>query len=272
MKVTLLSFFAVVSAVTAMAAPSLRSGLVDDAAEGNVALLVGAPNGLPGIDHDLDNAKSMVTDPAYRYDVTTLFDRQATKKALLENLTSLSEKAGEKGSFLLYFSGHGNKGIIAAAHVQIVHIREIRTALENGRKNLGPLQRLVLFFDSCNSGSLLDPVGRFLRLDPFTTSEDVADDLVRELTPTNARDSYFSKLFVFASSKASESSAGDDSGGLFTLAMKKAFSEMDENSTIGDFVKKTKSNTPSIQHPVARLVPETLSEEKMKDIAPNQNL
>ena len=111
-----LSALALVMACSTLATAADRSGLVDDPGATNSALLVGAPNGLPGIDHDLDNAETMATDPAYHYKTERLFDDEATKANVLKGLTAGTKAAGPNGSFMFYFSGHGNQGIIAATN------------------------------------------------------------------------------------------------------------------------------------------------------------
>lgn len=248
---------------------AIRSGLVDTAFASNQALIVGAPNGLPGIDTDLANATAIATNPAYNFQTTSLYDDQATKSAMLSNLQSLAGSVEGDGTFFFYFSGHGNKGIIAATNFEIVSIQEIRNAIQAGRQSNGPLSRLVLIFDSCNAGSLLNSLGvlsaPLARLAPPVTSDNFADSVVDAFAPRGKAASYWQKLFVFASSTADETSEAGDQGSLFTEAMRKAFDEVSATGTVNDFITKTQSYTGSAQHPVARLVPTTWSSEKLRD-------
>lgn len=254
--------------ISAAAHAKASRGLVAATDAKNKALVVGVGHGLPGIDTDVNNVNRMVSDEAFKFETTQLMNGEGTVSAIAENLTQLSADAADGGTFLFYFTGHGNKGLIYPQD-RTMKIGEIRAALESGRKDAGPLARLVLMFDSCYSGSLLDPVRDFFNLELFQRDETRAfvEDVVTEMTKPSARgraDEYWQSLFVFAACRANETSLASGNGSVFTNAMIKAFDEaMSENTSLGEFVSKTQAYTKG-HHPVARFAPEELTNEKMK--------
>lgn len=228
----------------------------------NLALVIGVSHGLPGIDIDVNNVEKMVKDPAYKFQSTRLMNSQGTVSNMLQKTKDLASKVDAHGTFFYYFSGHGNTGILSMQD-KTVNIKQIRQAIEDGRKDKGPLERLVMMFDSCYSGSLLDLLRRSGIVTEFSVSSDsFADSILEEMT-TQRGESYWKKLFVFASSRADETSNAGPNGSEFTVALAKAFKEsMTANNTMKEFIKKTQAYTKG-HHPVARLVPVDLENEKM---------
>lgn len=255
-------------AISNLSLAAVHRGLVNNADATNISFAVGVSHGLPGIDIDVNNIVAMGADPAFKFQPTTLMESAGTVEGIRKGLTAQSGQVGPGGTFLFYFSGHGNVGIIHAQD-RTMHIREIRDAIVEGRKGKGPVERLVLIFDSCFSGSLLDPVRRYLRLPEFTNdreaSEAYAQRVVREMTrDLRNADEYWKNLIVFASSRGDETSLAGDDGSVFTNAFKKAFQEtMTANASLGEFIRKTQTYTVG-HHPVARLVPSTLENEPMR--------
>ena len=251
----------------ALALPALgaKQGLVDATAAPNRALLVGVSHGLPGIDIDVDNVEAMITHPAYDFRGTTLEDSAATTSNILRELTALSEDAGADGTLFFYFSGHGNVGVLSAQD-RLLKIEEIKAAIQAGRRNQGPLTRFVMIIDSCYSGSLLDPVRKLYPLSQLEESRIMTtmmvDEVVKGLSPKSRADKYWEKLFVLASSRSDQTSLAGWDGSVFTNAMTKAFKETVASGTLGDFVRKSQEYTKG-HNPVARMVPESLSVEKM---------
>lgn len=240
-------------------------GLANSTTSKNQALLVGVGHGLPGIDLDIGMMEGMASHTAYQFQVTKLMEGEGIVSNVLEGMEGLSKGAKNDGTLLFYFSGHGNVGTLWLSDKNIA-IQKLRLAIEAGRSSLGPLARLVLIFDSCYSGSLLDPFRRVLPLSEIellTLNEQMADEVVRQLTPTREESSYWNTLMVLASSRADEPSLATPNGSMFTVAMKKAFNEtIDENRTVGEFLDKAREYT-SGHHPVARLVPSSLESEAM---------
>jgi hypothetical protein len=247
-------------------------GLVEYPAGRNKALIVGVGHGLPGIPKDMGYAKHMATHAAYQFAVTELGEHEGTVANIKANLTEMGKTTFMDGTLFFYFSGHGGRGTIYPKD-RTMSIKEIREALEAGRAEWGPLARLVLMFDSCHSGSLLDPVRDFLPgLAALSVDENrdrmeselFADEVTREMVAMNrGRSAYWNKLFVFASSLANELSSAGSNGSMFTVALDKAFREISgTRATIADLISKTQKYT-SGHHPVARLVPDELRQEPM---------
>ncbi len=243
---------------------SVERGLVESAAATNTALLVGVSHGLPGIDIDVKNVETIATDKAYQFQSFQLNEAQGTQLAVAKELEKTAKLAGTDGSYFFYFSGHGSADNI---YLQdgLFSVSKMRLAIEAGRKSVGPLARLVLMFDSCYSGSLLGPFNRLLpklaTYDPTTASSVLADRVASEFIGRNR--AYWKKLFVFASSRADETSLAGDEGSIFTVALKKAYDEtMLTNGTMREWIEKTKTYTEG-HHPVERLEPSSLYDEKM---------
>ena len=240
-----------------------RTGLVESPTAKNVELSVGVTYGLPGINIDLKNVKEISSHPGYRFDTTELWEEQGTVANVAQKLTDLSQSVTAEGTFFFYFSGHGSTSGVLMQD-RLMKITEIREALEKGREGIGALDRLVLMFDSCYSGALLDPVRQTIDsfLLPNERANSFANSLVSELQSHNSRAAYWKKLFVFASSRADETSQAGSNGSAFTVSLRKAFDESAlTKSTLGEFIAKTQKYTESKHHPVARLVPASLENE-----------
>jgi hypothetical protein len=244
---------------------------VDSADSGeNVALLVGVSHGLSGLDIDMKNLEDISNNAAFRFKVTKLTEEQGTVSNIADKLGNLSEAAGRAGTLLFYFTGHGNVGLIWPQD-DTMKIGQIRRSIEQARAEVGPLARLVMIYDSCHSGSLLDPMRATF---PFTKlaneklqSAQFADAVVREFEPglsrDNGRSGYWSSLMVIASSREDETSLASAKGSIFTNAFVKAFNEVSANDgTNGDLIAKSQAYTKG-HHPVARLVPAELADEKL---------
>ena len=242
-------------------------GLSEDKNAKNVLFSVGVSHGLPGIDLDVNNAVKMATDSAFNFQANTMMDEKGTTANIASKMTEYASQVSANGTFFFYFSGHGSPGSIYAQD-RLMDIKEIRQALEDARKSSTPLERLVLMFDSCFSGSLLDPIRSHLSFtmeDERDINTQMANQVTQEFTgdPQDGQP-YWKSLFVFASSRADETSLAGQGGSVFTVALKKAFDEvMPSNGSLADWVSKTQTYTVG-HHPVARFAPATMQDEKMK--------
>lgn len=244
------------------AAPMPRD-LVTDPAGKNQLLVVGVPGGLTGIDKDLKMVEEIGANPAYNFISTKLWSSQGTVANVAQELTKLSTHALDTGTMFFYYSGHGSRGSISLKD-RSMKISEIRQALEKGREGLGPVSRLVMMFDSCYSGSLVDPLRKLLN--PLFEKEDsaqFAENVMEEFKNSQRDSDYWKSLFVFASSRASETSNAGSEGSEFTVALKKAFLEtLKGQGTMAEWVIKTKEYTQG-HHPVERFSPVDLANEKL---------
>lgn len=230
---------------------------------GNRLLAVGVPDQLEGIDLDLKNITAMATHPSFRFQANQLWREEGTVKGITDKTSELAAQVPKGGTFFFYFSGHGNSGSLEA-YDRSLKIAELRTALVKGRAEKGPLDRLVLMFDSCYSGSLLDPLKHAVT-DIFQRSQSavMADAVVEALAPGvgDAGAPLWNSLFVFASSLEDELSNDGEEGSAFTVALRRAFDEtLDQKGTLAELVKRTKAYTEE-HHPIERFFPATLAGE-----------
>jgi hypothetical protein len=270
MRVSTLARFGLCAVLGAFAlsVSAAERNLVEHADAPNQALLVGVSHGLPGIDIDVNNVKRLSGHSAFNFQPSVLMDAQGTKANVTSNLAQKAAQAGVDGSLLFYYSGHGSPGSIYLQDGGL-GVDKIRKALEDGRSALGPLERLVFISDSCYSGSLLDPMRLGLLneiRDPDILSALTANEIVFALSrgiDTGRAAAYWKKLFVFASSRADQTSLAGKDGSVFTVAFTKAFEEvMASHGSMGELVQKSQDYTKG-HNPVARLVPADFTTEAL---------
>ncbi len=233
-----------------LAAARIPVGLVENHQGPNQALLVGVPDDLPGIELDLDILEQLVTLPIYGFRPSRLWKEEGTAERILSTIEAMAGAMSSTGTFLLYYSGHGDPGSIDVFD-RSLEIEEIRDAFLTARKGKGALARLVLLFDSCYSGSLVTP---------WDSSEALAD---RVTSTFDKREKAWDKLMVFASSQYDEESDPTEAGSAFTLALSRAYGEVAaRKGNIGDWVSLTKSYTEG-HRPVERLIPQQLEIESL---------
>lgn len=239
--------------------------LVTNNSANNRALLIAAANGLSGLDYDIKNLQEIGNNEAYGFKDTTLWDDKASVPNTKAVLATLAHEVGEDGTLFFYFTGHGTKGGLYMGDQGFLHVSDIRESIEKGRQGMGPVDRLVIMYDSCYSGSMVDPVRRNLfseELFSLDMATQMADDVVREFNTRDAAN-YWKSVFVFASSRSDETSLASPVGSIFTLALKKAFDEAAKsNGTMGKLVELSKTYTEG-HHPVERFVPESMRNEKL---------
>jgi len=241
-------------------------GLAEAPGGSNQALIVSVGHGLSGLDLDVKMVKAIATHPGHDYRVAELAEDQARVADVKKALTQAAQDARD-GSMMFYYTGHGGVGTLWLQDTMI-KVEEIRQAIADGRKNMGPLKRLVLIYDSCHAGSMMDGMRKLfgfgLVQDEAAQNAMVADTLVNEFTRTNRDEAkYWDKLMVIASSRADENSLASPIGSVFTVAMKKSFDEsVAANHTVGKFIELAQKYTEG-HHPVSRLVPAELANEKM---------
>lgn len=237
-----------------------RSLAVNSKAQ-NYGLLVGVSHGLPAIDIDLNNMDAMAKNPSYQFSSLQLLDEQGTQAGVLRELEHQSNRVDEEGTFLFYYSGHGDPGLLVLEDIN-TKVEKLRGAIQAGRAGLSPLARLVVILDSCFSGSLLDPFN-VLSL-KFSDEKSSSERLANAVTAAFSADRdqpYWKSLFVFASSRATETSLGGMNGSEFTNALKKGFEEtLAAKGTMAQWVELTKKYT-KVHHPVERFVPTTMADE-----------
>lgn len=253
----------IVSRSQSFAADNLDRGFVETPTARNIALMAGVPINLPGIDLDLNNVQKIAGHSGYQFQTKRLWSGEAKRADIARELQSRSAKVGEKGTFFFYFSGHGSPGSLNAQDGAI-KIGDMRRSLEQGRMDSGPMGRLIMMFDSCFSGSLLDPVRKLLGpIEEEAQAHQFAQNLVEEFSESNRDRAYWNSLFIFASSRSNETSDAGKDGSAFTVALKKAYDELlPSNGTLKEWVERTKRYT-NRHHPVERFSPSDVANETL---------
>lgn len=242
-----------------------RTGFVQSLDHDNSALIVSVGHGLPGLDSDVQNVTDIANNASYKFNVSKIEEDEGTIEGVEAGLTKLSEDAGENGTAFFYYTGHGSPDSIYVYDGSL-EADKMRAAVAKGREGRSPLARLVMVFDSCYSGSLLDP----MRVMGLTMQEErsallsFVDNMTESMTSRGEQ--YWKSLMIIASSRADQTSAASQDGSIFTLAMKKAFDEVVESrGTVGTFFDKAHEYTLKRHEPVARFVPESIKSEPLVD-------
>lgn len=250
-------------------------GLAHSAGGRNVAVLMGSPNGLPGVPTDiveLDHVfKSTELDLGFDEVVK---DDSANTDEIFE---ATANAAAGADSLFWYFSGHGNTGILLAEDRSFT-FSEVAEAVMAARNNR-PLERLVVMIDSCYSGSFVDgrtpiiPSGQAGNLGdgdtvrskcaPLSGTMASAEDALAEIGKYQG--SLYNQAFVLASSTKNETSAdlGRSRGGAFTWSLRGVINEAsanDRDATILQIAERTRRDTEDVggHTPVWRAFPSSL--------------
>lgn len=228
-------------------------GLAHSDEGNNVAVLIGAPNGLPGVPTDIREL-----DVLFRSSELNLGFDDVVKddKATTRDIFSKTAEASVGADTLFwYFSGHGNRGVMLAEDRSFT-FSEVAEAIIEARESR-PLARLVVMIDSCYSGSFVDgrtPIipsaqtGIRSKCMPMTGVAD-AEDPLAELSRFEG--SLFDQAFVLTSSTKNETSAdlGRSRGGAFTWALRGVMTSMkvsNSEATILEISEKTRTDTRKI--------------------------
>lgn len=76
---------------------------------------------------------------------------QLTREQILSTLETTARDVGENGTLIWYMSSHGMGGKLRSFDKMTIESQELVDAIRRGRKGLGPIRRLYMFFDYCNA-------------------------------------------------------------------------------------------------------------------------
>lgn len=260
---------------------SAVQGLAANGSGHNAAVIFGAPRGLAGVPTDVREFGNLLHNAQYDFrfqDVRS--NGNANVREILE-LTGNTAKEAE--SMIWFFSGHGNRGIMLAKD-QTFTFHQVADAIRQARQNV-PLKRLIVFIDSCYSGSFVNGNAPIIEDTRIASSQDegtrrtkcalpaeaaaaldaAAENDAEDFDFLDARDrGIFEQAFVLASSTKDESSIdlGSEQGGAFTWSMRQVvanFGSTDTNVSIKQFADATSDKTEDIggHTPVYRAYPST---------------
>lgn len=265
MRNFVVSFCLVLSAFVAscgqQSAQTTLSGIGASPEGKNAAVIFGAPNGLSGVATDVREFANLLNKPEYDLkvqQVQTLNNAKAT-----DILRMTAEAAKDASTLIWFFSGHGNRGILAATD-RTFRFTEVAAAIKAARNDV-PLERLVVFIDSCYAGSFVNGNAPIITEPSMWTSESgmqkkcathaSAKAEVEAASEDNLFETFaalegtlYKQAFVLASSTKDESSIdlGSAKGGAFTWSLRgvvSTASTADRAMTIGSFAKQTSTKT-----------------------------
>ena len=245
----------------------------------NVAVLFGAPNGLPGITEDLNMMQKILEAPQTgAFQVTVV--NEASRDQILQATKDAAIAAGENGTIVWYFSGHGSAdGGLMSTKGKLPFL-DVTAAIRSVRKT--PVKRMFVFLDSCFSGQHVDGTAIIKSLRAKDASDEITDEelndlaqnqadlvadtfiddssedeltvksgaikarrpVVRRPVPSPRATDTYAQLLVLASSSREERSIAGKNGSVFTVALFEMFSCIEasgDNLTIGKFVDGVKN-------------------------------
>lgn len=230
-------------------------GLAHSDAGKNVAVLMGSPNGLPGVPTDIQELDLLFrnTQVDLGFD-EVVKDNEATTDDIF---SATADAASDADTLFWYFSGHGNTGIMLAEDRSFT-FSEVANAVMTARNNR-PLARLVVMIDSCYSGSFVDgrtPIipsndGDSVRSKciPMAGALSSSEDAMAEIGKFQG--TLFNQAFVLTSSTKNETSAdlGRTRGGAFTWSLRGVINESsasDRDATILEIAQRTRRDTEDV--------------------------
>jgi hypothetical protein len=282
-----ISFVLAIFTMTGCGSGNQHSGLRDLAASRdakNIAVLVGAPTNLPGIDLDLNMMNEVLSGPNGAFEVRRSWRQSAS--AVVETVRQAAVDVGDNGTLFFFFSGHGaQNGQLLAESGGMLDFDRITAAIKESRTR--PLKRFMVFVDACFSGNLVNgtvAVGRDDRPDATVVAlrsndgeeasdssvslSDMSEMLTGKVTAAVTKNStsyaatLTEQLLVLSAANRNTTSLAGGDGSTFTKGVWQAFRDMAKNrsTTIRSFLKQvhenTRRNSGGHHTPVYRVFPE----------------
>ena len=171
-------------------------------------------------DHDADDMYNALRNNGWESSHIKKYTRSsADKSSILSAISWLRSSEDYNDIVLFFFSGHGNKRIIAGYYGSIITLAELQLAFSGFGSS-----KMVLIFDTCFAGSL-DPDGKYIPV--LTTDEDDDSEYKGVFDGLAERG-----RIIIASCKRTETSWGfkDLNNGVFTYYFSKGFETNDDNN------------------------------------------
>jgi hypothetical protein len=196
------------------------------ASDKNVAVLIGSPNGLPGVPTDIRELTELLDKPDFHFRTVAVND--ATTEDIF---ATVKEEAADADSFLFYFSGHGNRGVMLAED-RTFTFNEVVDAVKEVRQT--PFERMLVLIDSCYSGSFVVDGDDAIVTEPGSETGSHLEALYGQL---GASPSLYQQAFVFSAAKDNETSLdlGAAKGGAFTYKFRTTVEEFMQDKPMATF-------------------------------------
>jgi hypothetical protein len=248
----------------------------------NIALIVGAPNGLEGVPRDIVNVTKMFKENDLGYEIAAI--NNASKNQILSKAQEISPQLSPDSTVFFYFSGHGAEtGELATQGYASMTLREVANSL-GSKLSGGKFKRFIAVIDACYSGQnaigsgamfLADNRASF-SLDGFLTglTTKPSSGLFGGLGGISGQSSGsfggslpFEQGLVLAAARPNEESldGGDSVGGVFTSSWMQAI-QSGKSSTIQQILDNTKQitvmNSGGSHTPVWKAMPDSMLQER----------
>ena len=283
MKNQALALVAIVLINACGPAPQGNRGQVKDLAADknarNVALIIGAPNDLGGVNRDVAEVSKMFRNPELGFQVVV--KNRATSRDFIEQTELAARSLDENSTLFWYYSGHGlQDGSLFAQDQQVVHFSQILAAIKRVRSK--PFKRLIVVMDSCFSGQNVDGRGAIIPASMQSARLTSAVGAVhKDLNGAAAAsdDRPFEEALVIAAARKNQTSldAGAEYGGIFTASWRSVLTKQfqDRTKTIRNMVDATIAatvqNSQGQHTPVFRVAPESLLNEPLIGAGPDSS-
>lgn len=257
----------------------------------NIALLVGAPNDLPGVRTDIVNVARMIRQSDLGYEVVEL--NNASRSQILSAADNVGRSITAESTVFFYFSGHGaESGTLIPQGYGSVTLKEVASTISRGI-NGGRFTRFIGVIDACFSGQSVDGnQAIFLAGNSIeqtnASSSDInnfsVDQFATALATASNRGLFdynftgnsaafakgnppFSQGLVLAAARKFETSldGGSAIGGVFTASWLSAI-KSNSNATVGQILERSKQltirNSGGSHVPVWKAMPESFLNEQ----------
>lgn len=251
--------------------PGRLRDLAFDSSAKNIALLFGAPNGLPGIGDDLNQMKKVLEDSSAGNAFEVIVINEATKEKILEATRDAAVRVGQNGTLFWYFSGHGAQDGTLMTIGGMLPFSQVTDAIKASRDT--PVKRMFAFFDSCFSGQMVDGgavvkgetlAGSAMLKEAAESYAQSAADTFHDSGPIAVMaPNAYEQLIVMSASQRSETSLATSAGSMFTNSVANVFRDFKKSkpgATIGDFLTAvsadTRQSSGGHHTPAYRVMPE----------------
>lgn len=249
----------------------------------NIALLIGAPNDLPGVRRDIINVGQMLRQSNLGYEVQEI--NRASRTQILNAAANVGRSISAESTVFFYFSGHGaQSGTLISQGNGSVTLKEVASAIGKNVSG-GRFTRFIGVIDACFSGQSVDGnQAIFLNesdqtnVNAVSFTNSLASGSGKGLFDFNFTNSAtngnvakgnapFNQGLVLAAARKSEMSldGGSAIGGVFTASWLSAI-KTNSSATIGEILErarqKTIRNSGGSHTPVWKAMPSSFLAER----------